>query len=208
MQLTAGAATHQGRLVDLGHRGLRVALRGAADEALAGAMVEIQLRLDQRDARWLLLSGRVVSVAGPLVAIEIDAAPADFDAAVDGALTASLQHDRVLSVLLVDADVERRGRIAAGFGKLGAVLAVGTPLEAIHRLGASSFEPDVIVIADSLPAGTADELRAFVAREHPHATLIRVGESVQGPSADTIWLSASADAGELVARILALVGRT
>ncbi len=71
----------------------------------------------------------------------------------------------------------------------------------IVRLGESSFEPDVIAIADSHPATAADEMRSFVERYHPNAKLVTIGDSVLQPDGIAHWLSSADPASDLPVRI-------
>jgi len=69
------------------------------------------------------------------------------------------------------------------------------------RLGESSFEPDVIAIADSDPSAAADQMRGFVERNHPHAKLVAIGDSELGPDGIAHWLSSADPDSDLPDRI-------
>ena len=100
-----------------------------------------------------------------------------------------------MSVVLIDGHTERRWAIAEGFRATGcAVIEASTPLEAIVRLGESSFEPDVIAVADSYPTSEAEEMRVFVERDHPNVKLVTIGDALIEPDGIAHWLS-SADPG-------------
>ena len=122
--------------------------------------------------------------------------------------SASQEHRRVRTIVLVDATPERRALIADAFRAAGcAVFEVSTPLEAIVRLGESAFEPELIAIADSLPSSTSDHLRHFVERAHPRAKLVIIGDDVLGPAGDARWLSSTAPEAELIERVRDLLDR-
>jgi hypothetical protein len=92
--------------------------------------------------------------------------------------------------------------MTAGFRATGCgVIEAATPLEAIVRLGESSFEPDVIAIADSHPAAAADEMRDFVERNHPNAKLVTIGDALLQPDGIVHWLSSADPASDLPDRI-------
>lgn len=205
--LLAGERIERGRLANLSSGGLLAITDERPPEALRGAEVEIELRLDAPSSEWLRLTGRVVRLDARGVAIALDAAPEPFARLVARSASASNAHRRARSVVLVDANAARRGPIAAGFRAAGcAVLEVAMPLEAVVRLGESQFEPELIAIADSLPSTIADDLRRFVAREHPRATLVTIGDAADAPPGHPRWLSAADPRGDLVARIRALLG--
>jgi len=159
------------------------------------------------------MRGRIVNLSrGGVAAITTSAAPerllggyavpAGFAHAIDEIVTASHCHRRVLSIVLVDATSARRDDMAEAFRAAGcAVIAVSTPLEAIVRLGESHFEPDLIAIADSLPATISEELRRFVDAEHPRAKLVTIGDGASAPLGLAHWLSAANPAGDLATRI-------
>jgi CheY-like chemotaxis protein len=124
---------------------------------------------------------------------------------IDELDTASLASARVISVVLVDQDAARRARIATGFRAIGCeVVEAATQLEAIVRLGESRFEPDVIALANPQP-GTADDLRAFVERAHPHSMLVTMGHEILDPAGLANWLSSAASTADLPGRIRSLL---
>ena len=69
------------------------------------------------------------------------------------------------------------------------------------RLGESEFEPDLIAIADSLPASTSDQMRRFVEAEHPRARLVTIGDAATAPDGLALWLSSANPNTDLAARI-------
>jgi len=198
----------RGRIANLSRSGVLAITRITAPERLLGAKVELSLRLDGRGASWLELRGRVVRIGASSLAVALDIVPLPFTRIIDQAVSHSTRHDRPLSVVLVDATVARRTEMAEAFRAAGCeVLDVSTPLEAIVRLGESEFEPDLIAIADSLPARISDELRRFVAREHPDVMLVTIGDAVSGPDELVHWLSAANPGDDLAHRIRSVLTR-
>jgi len=192
----------RGRVVNVSRSGLLASTAITAPERMLGATVDVTLRLDAGDASWFELRGRILRIGASSLAIGLDAVPSSFTRIIDQTLTRSLQHDRVLSVVLVDATHARRRAMAEGFRSVGcAVVEVSTPLEAVVRLGGSNFEPDLIAIADSLPATISNELRRFVDTEHPRAMMVTIGDALTAPEGLAHWLSAADGSGELAARI-------
>jgi hypothetical protein len=171
-------------------------------------ILDIDLRLDGGEDEWLRVTGRVRRIEGGALAIEFETMPPTFIKLVDDTATASHRHVRVLSVVLVDATASRREAIAEAFRAAGcSVIDTVTPLEAVVRLGEAQFEPDLVVIADSIPSATSQELRRFVDREHPAATLITVGDELVEPAGLRQWLSSANMGDDLVARVRELLSR-
>lgn len=196
----------RGRIADLSVGGLSATTRVTAPERLLGARVEIDLRLDGRDHGWLELRGRMQRIGANSLAVSFDNVPPDLVRTIEELRTSSYDRRRVLSIVLVDADPERRAALASGFrASHCAVIDAATPLEAIVRLGESHFEPDVIAIADSSPAAVADELRRFVDSEHPHARVLTIGHELVGPGGTARWLSSANPGDDLVTRIRQLL---
>ena len=196
------------RIANLSRSGLLTRTRITPPERLLGAMVELSLRLDGTDAAWLELGGRILRIGACSIAFVLDVVPLSFMRIVDQAVVRSRQHDRVLSVVLVDGIPERRCAMAAGFRAQGCVVVeVSTPLEAIIRLGESHFEPDLIAIADSLPVTISNELRRFVDAEHPCAMAVSIGDTAGEADGLAHWLSATDRGGELAARIRDVLSR-
>lgn len=192
----------RGRIANLGEGGMLVIPDLDAPERLLGRLADAEVRLDGGFAQWLPATGRIVRIADGGVAIAFDTLSGELRAMIDELTTASRAHTRVLSVVLIDADAQRRSAMTAGFRATGCgVIEAATPLEAIVRLGESSFEPDVIAIADSQPAAPADELREFVERNHPGAKLVAIGDSLLQPDGIAHWLSSADPGSDLPARI-------
>jgi hypothetical protein len=206
--LIAGEHVERGRIANLSSGGLLAITTERAPELPPGARVEVELRLDAASSEWLRFAGHVLRIDGWAIAIALETDSTPFMQLMESSVSASGAHDRVRTVVLVDASPERRGPIAAAFRASGCdVLEVATPLEAIVRLGELEFEPELIAIADSLPSDVADDLRVFVEREHPQAKLLTIGDDRRAPPRTTRWLSSADPHGDLLARIRALLGR-
>jgi hypothetical protein len=196
-----GYALH-GRIANLGEGGMLVIPDVDAPERLLGRLADVEVRLDGGFARWLQATGRIARISDGGVAVAFDTLSSELRGALDELTTASRARNRVLSVVLIDAETERRSAMTAGFRATGCgVIDVATPLEAIVRLGESSFEPDVIAIADSYPAAAADEMRGFVERNHPNAKLVTIGDALLQPDGIAHWLSSADPASDLPDRI-------
>jgi hypothetical protein len=157
-------------------------------------------------SEWLQLSGRVVRIDGCALALALATDTEPFMRLMDGNLSASGVHQRVRSVVLIDATPDRRELIAEAFRASGCVVfEIATPLEAVVRLGESQFEPELIAIADSLPSSISEELRGFVEREHPQAKLVTIGDDLLAPSGSARWVSSAGSRGDLLAQIRELL---
>jgi hypothetical protein len=206
--LAAGDHTQRGRIANLSEGGLLIATRDPAPDELLGRTAELELRLDGQRAEWMRGSGRILRITADAIAIRFEKAPAELVHMIDEMSTASRAHLRTLSVVLVDASPPRRAAMAEGFRAAGCrVIEASTPLEVIVRLGQSSFEPDVIVIADSVPAVVADDLRRFMEHNHPRAKLVTIGDELVEPSGSTYWISSADPGSDLEARVCQLLGR-
>jgi CheY-like chemotaxis protein len=190
----------RGRIANVSRGGVMVSTRDTAPES--GTPVELAARLDSREAIWFELRGRVLRVAGSSIAIALDGVPASFAAIIAETVSASQDNERLLSILLVDATLERRLAMAEAFRAAGcAVIDVSTPLEAIVRLGESDFEPNLVAIADSLPSAISDELRHFVDADHPYTKLVTIGDGESAPDGLAHWLSSANPSNDLASRI-------
>lgn len=193
----------RGRLRNVCGGGLEMVTLVSAPARILGASVDLELRFDTQQAAWVQLSGRVLRLGATSIAVGFDTVPPNFDQLLDETLTASLNRDRLMSIVLVDATLDRRLRLAEGFRAAGcAVVDVSTPLEAIVRLGEFHFEPDLIAIADSVPTTISGELRTFVESEHPRAKLVTISDDVREPVGLAHWLSSLDPADDLAARII------
>lgn len=177
MIVRAGTHVIRGRICNLSRSGLLAATRTTAPERILGMTAEVEVRLDGRESSWLPLNARVVRIEANSLALAFDEVPASFTRILDEISSASYRNDRRYSVVLVDPEPARRAIAAEAYRVAGCeVIEVSTPLEAIVRLGESHFEPDLIAIADSLPATISDELRRFVDAEHPATRLVSPGD--------------------------------
>ena len=192
----------QGRLVNLAEGGLFVASTVSAPDHWLGGNLEVEVRLDGGGAEWLRATGRVARIAGDGVAIAFSAPPpVSLVRMIEDLTSASRADARVLSVVLIDAEAERRSAMASGFREAGCrVIEAATPLEAIVRLGESSFEPDVIAVADTA-SREAEEMRVFVERDHPRAKLVTIGDALLAPDGTNHWLSSADPLADLPSRV-------
>jgi CheY-like chemotaxis protein len=193
----------RGRLVNIGEGGMFVLTDATALDDWHGRDLDVELRFDGAHAEWLRGKGRIVRIQLPGLALAFEASsPAPLVRSIAQLANASNAHDQVMSVVLIDADARRRSVIADGFRATGcSVEEAATPLDAIARLGATHFEPDVIAIADSHPTTAADEMRSFVQRDHPDALLITIGDALLAPDGMLSWLSSADPNSDLAARV-------
>ncbi|HEY5928543.1 MAG TPA: PilZ domain-containing protein [Kofleriaceae bacterium] len=192
----------RGRITNLSRGGVCMHTRNTAPERLLGSKVTVELRLDGQNASWQHLQARVLRIGANSLSLQLDDVPASFAAVIDATVSASHNKDRRLSIVLVDATVERRQAMAEAFRSAGCtVVDVVTPLEAIVRLGELHFEPDVIAIADSLPEAISADLRRFVDDAHPGTKLVTIGDTINAPDGLMHWLSSANPSGDLATRI-------
>jgi hypothetical protein len=204
--LLAGEYAVRGRLINLSVGGFLASTLVTPPEPLLGRPLDIELRLDDRLAEWIRLEGEIVRIANDRVAIRFHGTPA-LARLVEGMTSASRARDRVIAVILIDEDATRRQLLADGFRMVGcSLIEAATSLEAIVRLGESSFEPDVIAVADSIPAATANEMREFVGRHHPHVKLVSITDVID-PRVDIFQLTPDDLRGNLAHAIRRLLGR-
>lgn len=204
--LLAGEHAARARLVNLSEGGFLASTLVTPPSRLLGQSVDIELRLDDPHSQWNRLAGRIVRIGAESVAICLTATPA-LVLLVDGMTAASRARERVISVILIDEDTTRRKLLAEGFRIVGcSLIEAATSLEAIVRLGESSFEPDVIAVADSIPAATANEMREFVGRNHPHVKLVSITDVID-PGVDIFQLTPEDLSGNLADAIRRVLGR-
>jgi len=204
--LLAGEHAQRARITNISHGGLFATTKIGPPERLLARTISMEIRLDGQLAEWIHVAGRVARIVADGFAVSFTSVPAPLVRAIEAMSSESYVHRRRLSVVLIDSDAERRAVMAEGFRGLGSVVIEGsTPLEAIVRLGESSFEPDLIAIADSMPSTVAEDLRRFVALEHPFAKLVTIGVDIDGPSGIVHWLSATDPQSNLLARVRDIV---
>jgi CheY-like chemotaxis protein len=204
--LLAGEHAVRARLVNLSEGGFLATTLVTPPGPLLGRSVDIELRLDDGLSQWNRLEGKIVRIANESVAICFTATSA-LIRLVDGMTVASRARDRVISVILIDEDARRRRLLAEAFRIVGcSLIEAATSLEAIVRLGESSFEPDVIAVADSIPAVTANEMRDFVGRNHPHVKLVSITDVID-PGINIFQLTPEDLSGNLAGAIRRVLGR-
>lgn len=204
--LLAGEHAVRARLVNLGEGGFLATTLVTAPMRLLGRSVDIELRLDDPLSQWNRLEGKIVRIGNDSVAISLNSTPA-LIRLVDEMTDASRTRERVISVILIDEDASRRRLLGDAFRTVGcSLIEAATSLEAIVRLGESSFEPDVIAVADSIPATTANEMREFVGRNHPHVKLVSITDVIDS-SLNIFQLTDDDLRGNLVDAIRRVLGR-
>lgn len=204
----AAGHAQRGRIANLSEGGMFVATSVTAPDRLLARAAEIEIRLDGMSAEWLHATGRIVRIGADGFAVAFDSLPAALIRLIDEMSTASRARLRVISVVLIDVDPERRAAMADGFRATGCfVIEASTPLEALVRLGESSFEPDLIAVADSIPSTVASELRSFIDREHPRAKLVTISDDVAEPAGAGHWLSSVDPGSDLPNRVREVLGR-
>lgn len=205
--LLAGEHAVRARIANLSEGGFFASSLVTTPRRFLGRHVDIELRLDDRLSEWNRLEGKIVRIENERVAVCFDAT-ASLIRIIDAMATASRANDRVISVILIDEDATRRKLLADGFQLVGcSVIEAATSLEAIVRLGESSFEPDVIAVADSIPAATANEMREFVGRNHPHVKLVSITDVID-PRIDIFQLTPDDIRGNLAEAIRRVIGRS
>lgn len=206
MILTAEAWGKRGRVLDISATG--ALLEVPAPHGLSGDKVAVELRLDGPRREWLRLTGRVVRIEVGRIAVAFDESSREFEDLMAEIGNASHSNDRWLSVVMIDATESRRAAMAEAFRAAGCVVIdVATPLAAVIELGESHFEPDLITIADSEPSVISDELRGFVAAEHPEVKLLRITDDTIEPVGFAHWLSTTNPDNDLLARIRTMLLR-
>jgi CheY-like chemotaxis protein len=194
------------RLINLSEGGFLATTLVTPPARLLGRSVDIELRLDDPLSQWNRLQGKIMRIGNGSIALALDATPA-LVRLVDGMTAASRARERVISIILIDEDDTRRQLLAEGFRTVGcSLIEAATSLEAIVRLGESSFEPDVIAVADSIPAATANEMREFVGRNHPRVKLVSITDVVD-PGVNIFQLTPEDLCGNLADAIRRVLGR-
>ena len=177
-----GSFAAVGRITDLAIGGLSLLLDDAVAVPDVGEHVRLDVRLDGL-GRWQHLLGSVVRVdarrSGAALVIELLVVPQDFEDLVQDELLSALECAQVPWILLVDGARGRRELVAAAFRATGChVIEVSSPLEAIAEIDESRLHLWAVVIADTLPASHANELRKFLREMYPVVPLIEVGQRV------------------------------
>jgi CheY-like chemotaxis protein len=173
---------------------------GFALLAMAGASVEIEMRLDGAAGSWFLLQGRVARIraASHTLVIAIDALLPPL-----AALIASQDDKPAVSpieVMVVDGDRVRRARVAEAFRAEGCHVAESsTPLEALDGLDTAPYATDVIAVADTALYGAAVDLRNYLDGTYLDTLVIAVGNPKRKPS--RVLLDPSDVLGQLGAHV-------
>lgn len=176
--LRAGGQELHGRAVAVSESGLELRCPlGVTLLTLAGASVEVEMRLDGEPGGWFILHGQVARVrpASHRLVIAIAALPGVLSAllarhAADPAVAA-------VEVMIVDRELARRTRVAQAFrAERCHVVEVGTALEALDGLERSSRATDVIAVADTIPDSIGIELRDYLDAACLDAAVIALGE--------------------------------
>jgi len=187
IRASTGGELHVGRIANLSAGGAFVV--GAMPHEV-GSTLEVELRVDAGKATWLNTTGRIVRVAPDGFAIRFDTASDQLVNVIDTLTTTARDAVRVTSIVLIDTDAQRRSAMSAGLRAAGCtVVEAATPLEAIVRLGESSFEPDVIAISDAGTTLEAQAMRAFIVQTHLHARLITIDDDLFAPDGISKWLA-------------------
>ena len=199
--------SQRGRIANISLGGVYVVTKVAMPDRMLARQIDFEMRLDAGNAEWMRASGRVARLRPNGVAIAFDALSGPLRRVIEDITSSAHARARILAVVLVDSNEKRRSTMATGFRTAGChVIEASQPLEAIVRLGESSFEPDVVAIADS-HGSDAEDMRRFVEAYHPTARLIAIGDEVLQPDGLAHWLSSNDPQDDLAARVRgALVG--
>jgi hypothetical protein len=153
VNLRAEGQALRGRIANLGSEGMFVLTAVTAPDRMLGRAVVFEIRFDGGRAEWLRGTGEIARIHAYGLAVVFEAPPAALLRMIDELATASYASARVMSVVLIDADRDRRSAMAAGFRATGcSVVEAGTPL-----------------------------MRVFVERDHPGAKLVTSGDEVLAP---------------------------
>lgn len=141
--------------------------------ALAGASVELEVRLDAGHEGWFLVQGQVARVRpeSHTLIIALEAIPAEL-----AALLAVRPRASQLEVLVVDSELTRRASIAEAFRDEGChVSEVSTAAEALDDLARVPVKTDVIVVGDTFPDTVGDDLLGQLETRYTNALIVAAG---------------------------------
>ena len=96
--ISTGAARHRARISNISRHGMLAVTEARAD--LADRDIEVQLRLDDAQAEWMYLSGRVIRIDDCEVAISFTTVPDAFADLIVDSSSASHGHTTYPSVIL------------------------------------------------------------------------------------------------------------
>jgi hypothetical protein len=198
----------RGRIANISRGGVYVVTKVATPDRMLARTVDVEIRLDAGHAEWIRTSARVTRLRANGLAMAFDTLAPALRKVIDDLSSSAHARARVVTVVLIDANERRRGTIAAGFRSTGChVIEASQPLEAIVRLGESSFEPNVVAIADTATTTHADDMRRFVEAYHPTARLITIGDEIFQPDGLAHWISSNNPDDDLARRVReALIG--
>lgn len=203
-----------GRIENLSLGGMCIRVEQGSRDLIpdfAQRQCQVDLRLDGARAQWLRLIGTAIRTTPELLVVRFSDRPPALESLIRDELAGSLHNARSPGVIIVDGDATRRARIAEAFRSAGLdPIEVGTPLEAIVRVGEASYEPYLIAVADTEAAEAAEELRGFLRARHPQARIITVGTGARPTDAfprHSDWLDALDSHGDLDARVRRLLAQ-
>jgi CheY-like chemotaxis protein len=177
--------------LNISSSGMFVQLIEGEPRCECGEYIDVELHLDRTGATWLRFRGEVVRAPEHEVAVAFTSVPLDFADVVQDALVSALEGAKLTHVLLVDENAERRAPFAALLRRAGCHVAeVNTPLEAIAHLGGSAIYSWVVAIADTMRAGTADDLRRFLVESDLPVDVHVLGD--RSPTSELAWFTTTA----------------
>jgi len=181
-----GAETQKiARIENVAEGGASVTTQVTPPERWLGRIVEIEMRLDAGGAEWMRGRARIMRISAGGLALSFVEPPPSIGRVLGELSSSSRARQRRVWVMVIDPDPARLEVMSSAFRSVGCgVIEAGTPLEAVVRLGESSFELDLVAVADSHPGIGSDDLRHFVRENHGGVTLVRIptedpGENLQ-----------------------------
>lgn len=195
------------RIANLSEGGFLGSTLVTAPARLLGRTADIELRLDDPEAKWMRVEARIARITAEHIALTFSQPRPALIRLVESMITASRVRHRRLVVVLIDTTADARHRMAEAFREVGCeVIEAASALEAVVRLGELAFEPDLIAVGESVPAAAALELRDFVRRDHASVKLVSLTDSEQVIDAAE-WLLSTVPDENLVTRIRDVLAR-
>jgi CheY-like chemotaxis protein len=171
--------------------------------SLAGASVEIDMRLDSAPSTGFGAQGRVARVrpVSHSLVINFGRLPKSLAKLLpDEARVAPTE------VMVVDRDRARRTQVSDAFRAEGChVVEASTSIEALDALTEASFVTDLIAVADTAPEKDGVELRDYLDTAYASALVVGIGDPEWIPT--HAQLDPSDRDGELRARVRSLLLR-